>query len=70
MGGGQAVLVKDCVAKSSSRRSYFGLCFGSFDPADSFFLGSTYIDIANGNSAGHFCGIVGGGWVGGRLVVG
>lgn len=31
-----------------------------------FGLGNTYIDIANGDSAGHFCGIEGGvlgGWV-------
>lgn len=31
------------------------------------FSGSTYIDIANGNSAGHFCGIVGVGWVKGEF---
>ena len=38
--------------------------FGSFVPVG--FLGSTYIDIANSDSAGHFVGIdgvIGGSWV-------
>jgi hypothetical protein len=59
------LLLEDCIAKSSRISKGSGLC-----PSGSVSSGNTYIDIANGNSAGHFCGIVGNGREGGGWVMG